>query len=396
MEEFRDELESAKAKKAENLSINLLKMIESRIGEIVKIEGELKKKCPKLFQQRLPRFMRRRAASHQIKRIPKKYRPVNFSSKEPTKLLRFRRKSRFIKHKRILKRHARHSYRDPNKSVLHKWFAKRFKISKEDQVPLYNNTKNQRNLYRQTRYGCAYLSLAELICLRVMGEINTTTIERLNELTKSVSGFTFAARALEQDRYEVAVHIYKHLDKTNSKCICPVLVSKHKNKYLNLWVPREHELEVQNLISGLNVPVERVKPRDETRIRLVGPYAREEAAKLAECKKVHETAIEDVDKRLLRNLKFGLTIGRHLEEKHINFTYYQTHPFAVDLVFKGKPGRMLWHTLIKNKAHLVGGKRDVGRLLANKQCFWLVPDQIRDNPSSRKAKKPSNKKSDSG
>lgn len=47
----------------------------------------------------------------------------------------------------------------------------------------------------------------------------------------------------------------------------------------------------------------------------------------------------------------------------------------MDLIFKGKQGRLLWHILVKNKAHLVGGYRDLDRLLPVKK-YKLIPDHI--------------------
>lgn len=376
MDQFKEDLKT----KQSNLDLNLLRMIESRITEIIQIENEIKKKYPKLFQQRLPRFMRRRAASHNPKRIPKRLRPTKFNAKERRKLYKYRLRIRYQKHKRILNKHARHKFKDSNKTVLHKWFAKRFKMSQEqplEHVPLHNNTKNQRNLYRQTRYGCVYLSFAHLVAIKIDLEYNTATVERLNKLANSISGFTFSAISLESGRYEIAIHLFKssadgQTAKGKRLHLCPALVNNHKT-HLLLWIPRLMVQQVQEQLEKIDVPFSLIMARDCVRIRLLGPESRSEAMKIAEDKNKHQDAIQDVDRRLLPSQEFGASIGRFIRESNADFIYYQTKPVAVDVVFRNKAGRMLWHQLVKNKAHLVGGKRDVDNLLTA-NCFKLEPD----------------------
>uniref|UniRef100_A0A6G1SGG1 Pop1 N-terminal domain-containing protein n=1 Tax=Aceria tosichella TaxID=561515 RepID=A0A6G1SGG1_9ACAR len=373
--------------------LNLLRMVESRIVEIVQIENDVKKKYPKLFTQRLPRYMRRRAGSHNPYRIPKWLRNTRLTTRDRRKLYCYRQRLRFRKHKRILDKHARHRFKDPNKSLLHKWFAKRFKMDKKPQegmefVPLHNNTKNFRNLYRQTRYGCAFISMAHLVAFKVNSPYDTATIDALNELTRSVSGFTFAARALELGRYEVVIHLYEtslaaaHQRSKSSPPkkvythLCPAIVHNNKTHW-TLWVPRVVADRVDKLLTTVELPHCRVAPRDAIRIRLVGPDAHRRAAAIALDPVKHEQAIEDVELRLMKSHKFHTTIGRYFEEKDASFTYYQTDPISVDVVFRNRrKGRMLWHQLVRNKAHLVGGKRDVDELLLKRyaDCFQLKPD----------------------
>ena len=394
MDNYNEELKTKK----QNDSVNILQMLESRISEIVQIEKEVKKKFPKLFQQRLPRFMRRRAASHNVKRIPKLRRPKNVESKDRKKLFAHRRKVLFTNHKRILKKNQRHAYKDPNKCVLHKWFAKRFKLERSqeseglEQVPLYNNTKNQRNLYRQTRYGCAYLSLADTIAVRLEGDYCMKLLAKLDILSESISGFTFSARTLETDRYEVVVHLFTpttdadqadHKEKkvklepsSDREYICPMFVNNRAD-HMIFWLPRKHVDRILELYKSLDDSLKftKIQPCDWTRVRLIGPKSREEAMKIAQDPERHKQAISDVDQRLAPRRTLGLSIGRFIDEQDASFTYYSTDPYAVDIVFRKKAGRMLWHKLIKNKSHLVGGKRDVDTLTTG-NCFELIPDHF--------------------
>lgn len=395
MDQFRKETQAKQAISSRD-EINLLNMIESRIMEVIQIEDECKKKLPKLYHQRLARFMRRRAASHNIKRLPRKFRPPansSYGTKSRKKLLKYRQRLRFRKHKRILRKHRGHNYKDPNKCLLHNWFAKRFRMISEGElkhVPLHNSTKNQRNLYRQTRYGCAYLSLAHLVPIQLElgcqadSFISTNQLENLNKFTMGTSGFTFCAKSLARGNYETVVHLYK-LNTSPREYLCYSLVSlsgcrdreKPLDLKLTLWVPRVNYEEVFEILASISrgcvneFVIKRINPRDWIRVRLLGPEARDEALKIANNESEHKSASQDTDMRL--NSSLGLTIGRYIDEKSTSFTYYNTKPHTVDIVFKSKEGKMLWYKLIKNRAHLVGGYRDLDRLLVS-ECFQIKPD----------------------
>lgn len=454
MDEFKKDIKAEQEAKHVR-DINLLNMIESRIMEIVQIEDECKKKLPKLFSQRLPRFMRRRAACHDIKRMPRKLRPHIDSNLKPRKsLLKYRQKKRFRKHKRILKRHARHKYRDLDKCLMHKWFAKRFKMSSQgplNHVPLYNSTKNQRNLYRQTRFGCAFISMAHLAAIQLtfVPDLTVGTLRcqlmQLNQLAFEISGFTFNARALGNTNYEILIHLYEPIENASVErdYICSVMAhlnnigsvecpEKTKQQrdtsrppaQLTLWVPREKVKDVTNhlmiIAEQLNenkFVLKKISPSEETRVRLVGPDAWTQAVRVSEhlsddsdtvkidatktnpvkpskasqtdmkvgedcdpLRPIHTNAQDDASQRLgsandYKGSSFGLTIGRYVEEKFVDFIYYNTEPRVVDLIFKTKKGRHLWYQLVKNKAHLVGGYRDLDRLLPA-QKYKLIPDHI--------------------
>lgn len=384
---------SPKMDKSSPQDLNLLGMIESRIMEVIQIEDECKKKLPKLFHQRLPRFMRRRAACHNPKRLPKKLRPTkptDFGSKSRAALLKYRRRLKFRKNKRILVKHARHKYKDPDKSLLHKWFAKRFKMETQSEqlrhMPIHNSTKNRRNLYRQSRSGCAYIALGHLSAIKLKFQLSkddldlSSHLELLNRICREISGFTFLAKSLRSGRYEIAIHLFDpdRQSKTHT-CVSLVTISQRSEDllYLTLWVPRDKLTEVTcslDLISkesDRKFSIERIYPKDCVRIRLVGPSAYKEAMRIADNKDNHLTAIKDVEERLSE--KMGSTIGRHLQEEQASFTYYNTVPMTVDVVFKNSGGRLLWHKLVKNRAHLVGGYRDIGDLL-KEDCFQIKPD----------------------
>lgn len=403
--------ESAKAEAKQASDLNLLHLLENRITEIVALEKEVKTKYPKLFYQKLPRFMRRRAASHNIKRIPKSRRPKNLAqAKNRKRVLAGQRKKIFLKHKRVLRQHQRHVYKDKNKTVLHKWFAKRFKIERTkpglEQVPMYNNTKNQRNLHRQTLYGCAYLSMAHMIAVQVNSPYNRSTIDKLNLLTDSTSGFTFAARSLENCRYEVMIHLFSP-SSTSTQCkskakkfkqtvstgtrdyICPCLVT-NRNTHLILWLPRDNvDKVIDSYQKNSDLSLTRIPLCDLVRTRLIGPDAVKYAESIVEDKSEFKSAILDMERRLAPIKELELSIGRFFEQETAQFTLFPFDPYVVDVVFCKKGGRMAWHNLVKNRAHLVGGKRDCDVLMAELD-LEMKPDNskpVTSNKSKNKSSK---------
>lgn len=369
--------------------INLMNLIESRIVEILQIENDARRKKPKLFSQRLPRFMRRRAACHNVKRLPYRIRmntQLKVSPNASKKLVRYRRRLRFRKHKRILRKHAKPNYpKDPWKCLLHKWFAKRFKMAKDEpwcHVPMYNNTKNQRNLQRQTIYGCAFISMAHLVSIQLdlckptkdNKYILINQLETLNQLAREASGFTFCSRALESGRYETIVKMF---DETKEFiCEAIVFLTNYKEEdvpsILTLWVPRKYHSIIKSNLERISSAcrqsfcVKTIMPKDSVRFRLLGPDARERALQLiskGDLQDVHKLTMKEADIRCKSCFKYQL--GRHIEGQHISCTYYNTKPRAVDIIVKGPEGRLLFHKLIKHKAHLVGGYRDYDRLINN-------------------------------
>lgn len=369
--------------------LNLMTFIESRIIEILHIENEAKKKKPKLYSQRLPRYMRRRAACHNVKRLPYNIRMkhhVSSSTSRPKKLLKYRRRLSFRKHKRVLQKHKKlNNPKEPFKCLIHKWFAKRFKMGKVEpliHVPIYNNTKNQRNLYRQSVYGCCFISMIHMIGLKL--ELNRPTLsekfmmidqlEKLNTLTKQSLGFTFCALALEKTLYEVMICLLDGTDKPI--CNAHVYLSNYddpeKTPNLMLWVPRSSYHMVLNRLETISsnlchkpFKVSTLMPKDCVRFRLIGPRSRDEILRLFESdvdtKNQHLNAITQTDERCKRLFKYS--IGRYVEGDIADVIYYNTNPRGVDIIFKGSEGRLLWHKLIKHRAHLVGGHRDFQNLV---------------------------------
>lgn len=160
--------------------INIHRLINSHIVEIHSLKRQCKTKACKQTLQRIPRHMRRRAASNNPKRMPKALQQqhggnsFNAGGNQQTSKKKKaaggagdqngpRKKKKKSKSEHVKRRNA-----NPLRTPLHLWFAKRFKLhlSWGQLMPLKNNVKNQRTLYRCSKAGyslfylpfrCSYL-----------------------------------------------------------------------------------------------------------------------------------------------------------------------------------------------------------------------------------------------
>ncbi|KAF7487789.1 hypothetical protein SSS_10851 [Sarcoptes scabiei] len=139
--------------------ISLYNLIQSHLVEINHLKKQCKTKQCRRNLQRIPRHMRRRAASNNPKRLPKSIQEL--IKENDIKNLK--------KRKKIRKRHWKKRSKDPRKSDLHVWFAKRFKLvfCWNQFVPYKNNVKNQRILYRNLTkgYTAFYLPFVKFVLI---------------------------------------------------------------------------------------------------------------------------------------------------------------------------------------------------------------------------------------
>lgn len=149
--------------------ISLIGMIQSRCSEINQLINDITSRSPKLASQRLPIHMRRRAASHNINRLPSKARKLmskwnqgQKSGEVPEKKKKKQRKSKKAVVISQTKREAK-----PDRTLLHLWFVKRFKMLKvfNSTLPSHNNTKNQRKIHKHSKDDCIHFYLAQFKCI---------------------------------------------------------------------------------------------------------------------------------------------------------------------------------------------------------------------------------------
>lgn len=379
--------------------INVLKLIGSRILEIKKLDDECKRKVPKLASQRLPRYMRRRAASHNIKRIPKFARPRKelIEDKKTTRthklLLRYRRRKSFRKCKRRKK-----SKKD--KTPIHNWLAKRFKMDKNTHFPLVNSTKNQRSLYRKARDSCAYFYEPSLQPLKIKLLMKSRTVEStinsLNRLCNPATGFTFLAKSIQDGNYEVLSYIYT-LDQYPLGFICPIRMTFLNKTTLLLWIPQaKFEMVLDQIKLALNCPSDvdeillglfRAKMM---RFRLIGPKSYEEASRICPSTVDLRSKLNKLSQSYQTSIGCRTTVVVEQHQTSITFIKYNSTPLMIDVTIPIKAkGKLIWYELIKNRSHLMGGMRDLELVSINHPEISRYPwfnqaDSVVDDCVNRK------------
>ncbi|KFM58487.1 Ribonucleases P/MRP protein subunit POP1, partial [Stegodyphus mimosarum] len=178
-------------------SVSVLKFAECRAREISSLAEEIACKASKLTVQRLPYYMRRRAASHNPKRVPRK--------------LREHCKAHLAKSTKKSKKH-----RDKPKSLLeeynrrqsnflwletHLWHAKRFHMEKKwgYTLPICSTEKSFKASYKAAAKHTLLFDLSYYCCIELRGP-EKQLLTKLTYLTDACTG-----------KY-VCLNIIKHLE----------------------------------------------------------------------------------------------------------------------------------------------------------------------------------------
>lgn len=155
--------------------LKLKDFVENRCREM-KIMMELSAKVTgnNAPQQQLPRHMRRRAASHNVKRLPlvlrQKFMNEQLKSGLPVRNKRPSRKHR-RRPKNLFSEYAKRS-RKVHWMETHIWHAKRFHMGRLWRccVPLHRNDRGVRAAYRDSKMECLISDLSWMQCVEVVGE----------------------------------------------------------------------------------------------------------------------------------------------------------------------------------------------------------------------------------
>lgn len=149
--------------------LSIERWIKARNAEIASLAQECKVKLPQQMSQRLPRYMRRRAASGNPKRIPKSVRPWWLEDKTTVKKKKKQQRTKY-KSAALAIRSRKRRNDDPSRSPIHVWLAKRFKMQLMwgQRIAWSNCTKNQRSLFRKARSSyCIYYLSNFMKCIKV-------------------------------------------------------------------------------------------------------------------------------------------------------------------------------------------------------------------------------------
>lgn len=175
-------------------AVNIMRFVKARKNEIKFITSVIETKLPKRVIQQLPRHMRRRAASHNPKRLPRRLRER--AMKELEKVKKAKRPSRKFRRKpsKLLEEYNR---RQRNHIWLetHIWFAKRFKMIDiwGYKLPLYSNEKCLKALYQSAMQYALLQDISYYGCIELSGK-EETLLKQLSQLTNPELGLTFKSK----------------------------------------------------------------------------------------------------------------------------------------------------------------------------------------------------------
>ncbi|XP_074600198.1 POP1 ribonuclease P/MRP subunit [Brevipalpus obovatus] len=375
--------------------ISMVKMIESRYSEINQLVSEVKAKAPKLISQKLPLHMRRRAASHNINRLPSRARKLirrkmagkDLTTSEAKEKKRKKCKKHHNKKKFALSQALRET--KPDRSPLHIWFAKRFKMITVNGliVPDYNTTKNRRKLHRMSKEGCIHFYLPHLQCVQIKyrNHDSWTLVERLSGIVNGSPGEEILCPDRPPDRWMLTI------SDRNGQTYGPghfILIPKMN--LLLVWVHKSIFQSVSQLLIDIFADTS-IEVADASRIfqffkffgietlplikkalgKVIGshmpPTFQSSGFVFSDIKYDHqaEPVIRSSDQMEVED-------EPSIEKTVIMFNKISSTPLT-DIVVPYHQTRSFWQRLIRNRSHLVGGLRDF-KIIASDLHRLVYPD----------------------
>lgn len=197
------------------IEVETMKFATARAQEIAALSQALDEaKTGNLIFQRLPRHMRRRAMSHDVKRMPKGLRAAYSQqllkssggsvAKNKTPSRKFRRRP-----SNLLDEYNRRQ-RSSTWLETHIWHAKRFHMTERWGYRLahFPNDRSYRACYRATANHCLLQDISYFCCIELIGPFQTL-MSGLSRHTSSCSGLTFGAVSLTDGSREGEIMFYE-------------------------------------------------------------------------------------------------------------------------------------------------------------------------------------------
>ncbi|CEF66983.1 Ribonucleases P/MRP protein subunit POP1 [Strongyloides ratti] len=160
--------------------INLLADIYDAIGS--KVPSDVKPSMPRTLLQRLPRHMRRRAMSHNIKRLPvamRKFGKNHLSKSKHRKKApsRYWRRRPINLYKNYIQRQRLYRWLE-----THIWHAKRFRMKAiwGFKIPDKSFQRSHRPIYRSSKIHSTVIDISYLKCIQIIGDSQESIIDKMN------------------------------------------------------------------------------------------------------------------------------------------------------------------------------------------------------------------------
>ncbi|KAM3723191.1 Ribonucleases P/MRP protein [Dirofilaria immitis] len=200
--------------------VNVIHFVKERVRQIaelihatdnrVLVSGEVTK-GPRTAVQHLPRHMRRRAMSYNIKRFPRMQRRFAISTVAVSKH-RQKPSSRFWRRRprnlllNYIRRQRKHIWLE-----THIWHAKRFRMIQKwgYNLPFCSYLRAFRPSHRDAMRHCVIRDISFLRCFQIIGTNQTAIIELLRSICAPEVGPTFACKSALDGRFEIPIMLYE-------------------------------------------------------------------------------------------------------------------------------------------------------------------------------------------
>lgn len=192
--------------------VNIMKATQSRAREITRSLNQMTStKNLKLVFQQLPKHLRRRTMSHNVKRLPHKLRESHQRQMEKSGLpLKTKRPSRKWRRKpeNLLQDYIRRQ-RSNIWLETHIWHAKRFHMTEKWGYKLAEQScdKTYRTCYRASTKYCLLQDISYYGCIELIGDQNVL-IDGFKAMTDSSTGLSIGAKAYLNSQREGTITFY--------------------------------------------------------------------------------------------------------------------------------------------------------------------------------------------
>lgn len=193
--------------------IAIVEHVFSRIREIKRLYNEIvTTKSDMLVHQMLPNHMRRRAMSHNPKRLPLKYRQIHINQMAKSgPNVKKRRPSR--KYRRKPSNLTKEYVRRKQKNIwleTHVWHAKRYHIKElwGYKIPFAPTDKRYRASYKAAANHCLVQDVSFLGAIEITGSLDVLR-EKLSQITSQDCGLTLMAKCYQNGSREGQVDLFK-------------------------------------------------------------------------------------------------------------------------------------------------------------------------------------------
>ncbi|XP_072324565.1 ribonucleases P/MRP protein subunit POP1 isoform X1 [Scyliorhinus torazame] len=372
---------------------------QARAAEINAMLKAVTHKSGSQFLQSLPPAMRRRAMSHNLKRLPRRLREI--AKKEVEKIAQLKKEQSKSKSRKARRRHGNllmEFNRRQRKNIwleTHIWHAKRFHMVKKWGYCLGTKptTKSYRACYRAMSKQCLLQDLSYYCCLELNGT-EDNLLKTLTCLSSREAGTTFASVACLSGKCQGSLVLYK-ADQYPEKPLGPVTFlwrpkTLSENRQLWIWAHPALKMdlltELQLVCQCLDVPVPEPAPSE---CRTVTRTPVKQAKVIGSKRKLHDKAGEQVvpEKKIIGNgtrdpletvIWTSLTTGIVIEDLTMEILRYRLiGPLSHCVMFEAiqaagilKVSLLLEMAFCEDERFTVASKNSEGREETGLHSWW--------------------------